>query len=205
MIFSDVKDEVLKVSYNLLRESDGQEYFRPAELQTILRGRANVAFVSRACQSLSEDELMLHSYSNEEDYYGLTDGGIEAAEEMLGFAVQELPNDPTIPASDRIVQLNHNSSAYEEIGAALDEVVERVRAWETNEISSDEKKSLEIEVEAARTLWDAYSLSVLKLRVGIIMTIERVETLTNSVFHLVTGPLLVDAIKAIINSALGSR
>lgn len=205
MRFDQVKNEVLMALYQRIRESDAQIYFQPTEIRPDFKSEVGAAFIDRACYSLSEEGMCERNDYDGDSHYGLTDEGITAAEELLGYIPQSLPDDAAIPASDRVVGLNHNSAAYLEVASGLEEVVTSVKSWKTNELSAEEKASLESEVEAARSLWNAYFLTVTQIRVGIIMAVERVQTLMGKVFELTKGPLLVEAIKAIVTEAIKSK
>ena len=203
MNFGDVKDELLKVLYTLLRESDLQEYYRPVELWSAMGEKTSVAFVSRACQSLTSDALFSHSFYEEEDHYGLTDEGIDLAEEILGFAKSELQKEAEIPASDRLVGLDHNSSDYLAIKSELDDLYEKIRS--DNEVgeSAEERSRLLQSLSAAKNLWAAAELQTIQIKVGIILAVENAGRALQKAGKAVGWAILIDSIKSYVKNKIG--
>ena len=82
---------------------------------------------------------------------------------------QEQPGDDApvvaeVPASDRVVSLDHNSAAYKEAIAALDQVTEAARA--SNELGAEdplEKERVIAELSAAKRLLESIKVSVQKV------------------------------------------
>ena len=105
-----------------------------------------------------------------------------------------------IPASDRIVRLDHNRPEYSEIKEALDEAIESAKSTRPNEVSGDEHASLVAGLEGARSLWGAFELTHLQVKVGIYLAIESAENALKTSFQLVKGPLLMEALKAFFRS-----
>lgn len=108
-----------------------------------------------------------------------------------------------IPASDRLVPLNHNSPEYSEIQDALAAAVDEVTNLQTNELSADEKASAVASLKSAAELWNAYQLKAIQVRVGVRMAIENVQAATGLTFQTIAGSLLLDAIKTFLKHCVG--
>lgn len=108
-----------------------------------------------------------------------------------------------IPASDRMVPLNHNAPEYEEIRAGINDAIQQVAELKTNRLSPDEQASAVATLKSAASLWEAFELKAVHVKVGIIMALEDVQAAIGETFRLVAGGLLVDAIKALIKAWTG--
>lgn len=65
-----------------------------------------------------------------------------------------------VPASDRIVSLDHNSDPYKEADKALSEIIRQVRASNELNADPDTKARVLAELEAGQTLWKATKVRV---------------------------------------------
>ncbi|MBL9065690.1 MAG: hypothetical protein JNN10_05305 [Sphingopyxis sp.] len=196
--FTEAKILVLRAIHQALINSDAQEYFSPNEIKVLTNLPIGSAYLSRVCGVLEDDEMLTSvSVSDGEWKYSLTSDGFAYIDETAGH------DDGLVPAAGRLVELSHNSPEYEEISSALDNAIGEIENLKTNEISNDSLSSLKLSLEAARTLWSSYELEIVQIKVGIILAIEKVQRVLNVSFRLARGPLLVDAIKSFIKSAIG--
>jgi hypothetical protein len=73
--------------------------------------------------------------------------------------VAKLPTNPSIPASDRVVSLDHNKPEYQEAVESLDRLVKTIK--ESNDYADIEEREQRIaEVSAARLLMDAVRVRI---------------------------------------------
>ena len=76
----------------------------------------------------------------------------------------------TAPASDRIVELDHNSPPYKEAMSALDEVIEAVDNERKNDF--EEKERVQKELQAGKTLLSALRVDGEKIKATLIETLK---------------------------------
>lgn len=206
--FLQAKDIVLSATYETLVFHADYETFGAEEVHKRIDAHFGAGFVRRLLTSLAADGLITLDQYDETSptHYTLSDKGFEYVEQLPPLAeLIEIPiksENPTIsvPASDRIVSLDHNRPEYKEISEALDGAIELARSIKPNEISGDQHSSLISGLEAARKLFSAFEISRLQFEVGILMAVERAETMLKTSFQLVKGPLLMEALKAFYNS-----
>ncbi|MDZ4307312.1 hypothetical protein [Allopontixanthobacter sp.] len=174
-------------------------------------------YTRRLLAILAEDGLIkIDQYDETSDTnYTLTNEGIERAEilppinvllanisETPEYSRSEAPEySPllAIPGSDRMVSLDHNSQSYKDVADAIDEAIDIATATKPNDISGDEHHSLITGLKAARVMWNAYDLTYLQLKVGVIMALELAEEQLRVSFKMARGTLLVEAIKTLFN------
>jgi hypothetical protein len=108
-----------------------------------------------------------------------------------------------IPAADRIVPLDHNSSEYEQISTQITDLAETLRR--NNEVgdSAEHRDQLLKSMSAAAELWSALQLTVDQIKIGIILAIENAKAALTKVGKSVGISLIVDAIKAYVKSKIG--
>ncbi len=104
-----------------------------------------------------------------------------------------------VPASDRVVSLDHNHPEYDEIASALDNAIELASNTRPNGVSGDEHASLVAGIRAARELWKAFELTKMQIEVGILMALEQVQKTLRVSFQSTRGNLLVEVIKEFVN------
>lgn len=108
-----------------------------------------------------------------------------------------------LPASDRLVPLDHNSAPYRQVKEGLADLFEELRSSNELECDPAERERLLASLSAAQKLWDATQLKVVQIQVGVIITIEDTAALLAKVGKAVGAVLIVDAIKAIVKHATG--
>ena len=108
-----------------------------------------------------------------------------------------------IPASDRLVQLDHNSAPYREVSQGLADLFEELRSSNDLPCSTAERDRLLLSVSAARKLWEATELKVIQIKVGIIITIEDTIDLLSKAGKAVGKALLIDLVKSIVKHKTG--
>lgn len=93
------------------------------------------------------------------------------------------------PASDRIVQFNHNDPEYQSIAQSFDDAIEAIRA--TNEHIDGKEGALQ-SLQYAGDLWRRFELSVTLAKVGIVMAIDDALNLVGKA----AAAVAIEAIKA---------
>ena len=140
----------------------------------------------------------------------LTATGLKAAERLIdnGHEIQKRPTEPTaegvavgVPASDRLVPLNHNELAYGDIAVGLAELSESVRG--SNGLAEIERDRLSRSILAAAELWGAVQLKAIQVKVGVLMAVEDVAAALIGTEKAVAAALLVDTIKSFIKVQTG--
>ena len=207
--FELAKDIVLIATYETLVFHAEYETFAAEEIHMRIEGHFGAGFVRRLLSSLAKDGLVTLDQYDESSpvHYTLSDDGFKYMEglpslsEFLEVVSNANDPDPTVPASDRIVTLNHNKPNYAEIAEALDNAIEVAKDTKTNGISSDKHSSLLAGLVSARNLWRAFELTEMQFKVGIFMAVEMAEAALKISFKLVQGPLLMEALKAFFKAA----
>jgi hypothetical protein len=108
-----------------------------------------------------------------------------------------------IPASDRLVSLNHNYSGYEEIRLGLTDVQASMREQNDLSVEPAERDRILNGLAAAEVLWNATQLKVLQIKVGILMAAEDAAKALVGTVKAVAAALLVDTIKAFVKNYAG--
>jgi hypothetical protein len=108
-----------------------------------------------------------------------------------------------LPASDRLVPLDHNSAPYLQVKEGLAELYEELRTTNDLACPPEERERLLASLIAAQKLWDAAQLKIIQIRVGIIITIDDAVSLLSKVGKAVGKAALIDAVKWIVKHATG--
>jgi hypothetical protein len=105
------------------------------------------------------------------------------------------PNTHLIPASDRVVALDHNNPLYREMITAIERVEIAVR--ETNDLSEDiDRERALAELNAGLTLLQAPSVRVSPVRAMLMPTLRLIATCAGSLALGVLGNAAWSAIQA---------
>jgi len=159
MLFSTAQNLVLTAIYVREYESDDAFSATIDEIKEATGGDLSKVFLARVVEHLVEQNLLDSEYKATlgEMTYWLKAKGIVAAEDI----VNKQPDDSaiiSIPAADRIVQLNDNQ--YKQLNETLAEIV-LILENGSNEIGSelgDSRVRIKSEVEAGSTLIEARSV-----------------------------------------------
>jgi hypothetical protein len=108
-----------------------------------------------------------------------------------------------LPASDRLVPLNHNSAPYKEIASGLAKLHEELRGANDLDCSPEERERLVASMGAARQLWDAAQLKIIQIRVGIIIAIDDAINALTAVGRATGKSMLITLIKSFVKNATG--
>jgi hypothetical protein len=108
-----------------------------------------------------------------------------------------------LPASDRLVPLNHNSAEYQQVRAAIFSLREELRSANDLPIDAQERQRIIRSLSAAEQLWEAAQLKIVQIRVGIIIAVEDAIKVLSTVGKAVAQGLTIDAIKALVKAATG--
>jgi hypothetical protein len=108
-----------------------------------------------------------------------------------------------VPASDRLVPLDHNSAPYRQVKDGLAALHEELRAANELPCAPEERERLLASLGAAQRLWEAAQLKVVQIQVGIIITIQDAVELLSKVGKAVGKSLLIDVIKSIVKHGSG--
>lgn len=104
-----------------------------------------------------------------------------------------------VPASDRLVSLDHNAPNYLQVAAGLDELREAVRS--VNDLP--ERDRILASLSGAQALWQALELKVIQIKIGIVMAIEDAGKALAATAKAVATALFIDAIKSLVKSKTG--
>lgn len=108
-----------------------------------------------------------------------------------------------VPASDRVVGLNHNLGEYVQVRDGLDELLFEVRKNNQVGETTAHRERLINSLEAARRLWDSAELKLVQIQVGIVLAIEDAGAALKAIGKLVGIGVLIDAIKALVKACSG--
>jgi len=128
-------------------------------------------------------------------WYTLRDDGKEFLETV--------PLADEIPASDRVVTLDHNQPDYKKIKAELEDVKETLRGLNDTTVSQEERSRLSAGIDSAQVLWNSLQLKVIQIKVGIIMVLEDIGKIVGKTAKGVSVALIVDGIKSYIKDRTG--
>ena len=108
-----------------------------------------------------------------------------------------------LPASDRLVKLDHNSEPYRQVATGIEQLRDEFRGANFLEISDDEHSRISTALRAASELWNAGQLKVIQIKVGVIMAIDDAAAVLVPLGKAVGANLLVDLIKQIVKDLTG--
>jgi hypothetical protein len=108
-----------------------------------------------------------------------------------------------LPASDRMVPLNHNQPEYEEIRSQLSGLYDEFRSANDLPIDSDERERIVAGLAAAKILWQSTQLKIIQIKVGLILAVEDASWALEKIGKAAASALLVDAIKAFVKHVTG--
>lgn len=161
--FDKVKDQTLYLVYERCKDPNSGFPMTLHRLNEIMPDIGSSVFARKAINALIEAQLLEGSYVEEirEHLYEISYTGIEYVERELEDPTSEitnyagkhshiLQNMSPIPASDRIVSLDHNRPEYKEATEKLDQVIDLVEADRSNDF--DDKEQRVSELKAGREL-----------------------------------------------------
>ncbi|UUX48886.1 hypothetical protein NUH88_15945 [Nisaea acidiphila] len=122
-----------------------------------------------ALVDLAQLELIDLTHTTRDKVIGVTDrGSLRAteiqAERVASGMLEEVESIGVVPASDRVVDLDHNSAAVAAVKEAVDDTLSAVK--QSNEVGSEEpqeKERIEAELEAGQRLLKAKRVDLGKL------------------------------------------
>ena len=117
--------------------------------------------------------------------------------------IEERLEDEIIPASNRVVRLDHNNPEFAAIANGLAEVREAVREINDSDVDPEERERLLASFDAAQTYWQAVQIKVIQLKVGVLMAVEDAVRILGGTAKAVTAALLVDSIKTFVKNHTG--
>lgn len=197
--FDDVSKIIAVTLYNLIYKSEKAAYFSIDAIAKETGLGVGVAFLSSACSALVQDSYLKPSANSPS--YTLTATGFKWAENLITRRDEAL--EKRVPRPDRIVGIGHNMPEFDEISAAFDDFFEDIRGWNGSPDNPNLHSRILQGVAAARDLWKASELKVVQVQVGILMAIQDAQIVTNKLARIVSGALLIDAIKALIKAHTG--
>jgi hypothetical protein len=112
--FKVVKVEAVMALYNALLRPDGLAAYDVEEIAALMNWQGGVHYLRKALSSLVNERLVFSQKGN----FSLTEHGILLHEQQLAKLV---------PAADRIVSRDDNSTAVKDIDAALAELEEGIK------------------------------------------------------------------------------
>jgi hypothetical protein len=208
--------ELLVASY-LIAERDGDDMIQVGDVIDTYGLEHRKGWIFKALEDLISQGLSgdARTIGDEIDQrVWLTGAGYRRAEELLPYVPLNerspepkeaalSPTAPAVPASGRLVSLNHNEPDYVEIANGLAALQESVRGANDFDISADERDQVLLELSSAQSLWKAVSLKIIQVKVGVLMAVEDAAHLLKNTAKAVAAALLVDAIKSFIKVHTG--
>jgi len=169
-------------------------------IRSILNGLEEQGYLSRSLPTDQSEKLGWYIDTR----YFLTDENDEPITTKDGdFLDIRAIGEGEVPASDRLVSLDHNSDEYHNINEQLAGLVGLVK--ENNQVGSSaaERERILFSLEAAQKLWSSSELKLIQIKIGVIMAIEDAGAALKKVGKLVGVGLLIDAIKALVKASSG--
>lgn len=108
-----------------------------------------------------------------------------------------------VPASDRIVRLNHNQPDYQSISGELAELTEAARGVNDTDIPAEQRDRIHKGLASASELWAASELKVMQVKIGVVMAIDEARPLFKETGRLLAIDALIAAIKALVKATTG--
>ena len=109
----------------------------------------------------------------------------------------------SVPAANRVVNLDHSSLEYREISVQIAALTNAIRTSNQVGDDPDHRDQLLKSLSAASTLWDAAQLNVLQIKVGIIMAVEDAYSALIKIGQGVGFAVTVDLIKSFVKKHAG--
>lgn len=108
-----------------------------------------------------------------------------------------------VPASDRIVRLDHNSRDYQSVNSAIADLIEGVRVTNSETMSEADRSRLTSALSAAAALWSSVELKVIQIKVGIVLALEDAGKAISVTAKAVAVGVIVDSIKSLVKTQTG--
>ena len=108
-----------------------------------------------------------------------------------------------IPASDRIVSLDHNSAAYIDVSEKFLEAIDAIKSINISEEQLEERDNVVAQLSAGQILIKSTELTVMQIKVGVLMAAESAKLFASDTIQKLPVSLLVEAIKALLKLSLG--
>jgi hypothetical protein len=162
-------------------------------------------------ESLETEELIKSRQSSNAAHpvYTIAEDGILlvqqrlASEDALSGGTDIGSEIELLPASDRLVPINHNSDGYVEIADGLAELREELRGANDLDCPPEERERLLVSLDAAKRLWEASRLTIIQIKVGIIITVQDTIDLLSRAGRGVGKVVLLELIREFVRSAVG--
>ncbi len=179
--FSDFRDSLLVA----LAENDEESAANFRDLKEIANQNGlkfRKGWVEKAAKSFRDMGYIQAAFTMANDLNGglgarLTGDGLAAAEELLTdrtIAPEESPH-PSVPASDRYVELDHNSPEYKESIKAIDKVISAVDGDnEYGDRAPEEKAAIVAALRAGRELLTAAKVKISAVHAVLISSLQYV-------------------------------
>ena len=107
-----------------------------------------------------------------------------------------------VPASDRIVPLNHNSPEYQNVADRLEATRTAIAEINIETGQESARDDLLASLDAASALWKSTQLTLLQIKVGVLLAAEKAQEFAADTAQKLKVSLLVEAIKAFLTCAL---
>lgn len=114
----------------------------------------------------------------------------------------EVAEKASVPASDRIVTIDHNQSDVIKITEGIEEIGEVFRGINSAKIDEGVKNRLSNSLEAASQLWSSCELKLTQINVGILMTLEEIEPYLKDTAKAATIAGIIELIKIFLTTSL---
>jgi hypothetical protein len=188
--FKGVKADALIALYRSLNDPSGLAHYTISEIANLMGWNDGNQYLRKALASLEVEGLVSHRAGS----YEITEEGILVSEQTLIGGV---------PASDRIVSLNHNMPEYEEVSKGLVDIEEAVRTTNDLPATAEEREQIVKALGAAQILWQSAQLNYMQVKIGILMAAEDAARVLKNTAKAVAANLLVDLIKSLFKVQSG--
>ena len=208
----ELKKRVMLAFFEAAQEDDDGLFAR--NIERMIEEKVGLHRVSLAMDDLYNGGLITSKWANIEQEHGraISSKGYVYVEDLLKkaelasrvFEIQGQKHLPDIslliPASDRLIMVDHSSTEYKDIKVGLDELTEEIRAANDLICSPEERQRLIKSLQAASNLWDSAELKAIQIYVGILMIVQEAIAVLKIVGKGVGKDLLVNLIVGFLKS-----
>ncbi len=187
---SELEAQVLRALFDYAQSATSK--LAASETAALFNGEfsdSRVKMALKTLERLGDVDATHSSYSG--SHYEISESGYKKVERDMREGALE-----RVPASDRIVNFNHNQPDALEIQQGLADVKEAVRGSNLEDVDDSERTRVIASLEAAENLWRAAAFRVIQLKIGVLMAVEDAARLLKNTAKSVAASMLVEAIKA---------
>lgn len=150
--FHEAQQIIAVTLYQMLQQSEGASYFAAEQIAKQANMGVGAAFVQRACIALVQDgHVEIRKINNSADRFTLEPKGFVWAEELMSKQVPALRK--AVPASDRVVPINHNQPEWQVLEQATQALADQfTQGNDFGDLTAEEVEVAQSEVEEIKRL-----------------------------------------------------